>query len=72
MARYIDSEPLEKFYQDTLDDISGMKEYEECAEYCKKALENLKEQPTVKAIPKDQYEARLKADMIAMLEDLDL
>lgn len=23
-------------------------------------------------IPKDQYEARLKADMVAMLEDLDL
>lgn len=28
--------------------------------------------PTVEAIPKDQYEARLKADMVAMLEDLDL
>lgn len=26
--------------------------------------------PLVEAIPKDQYEARLKADMIAMLEDL--
>ena len=25
---------------------------------------------TVEAIPKDQYEARLKADMIAMLEEL--
>ena len=28
--------------------------------------------PTVEAIPKDQYENRLKADMVAMLEDLDL
>ena len=28
--------------------------------------------PTVEAIPKDQYEARLKADMVAILEDLDL
>ena len=28
--------------------------------------------PTVEAIPKADYEARLKADMIAMLEDLDL
>ncbi len=28
--------------------------------------------PTVEAIPKDQYEARLKADMMAMLEDLRL
>ena len=25
---------------------------------------------TVEAIPKDQYEARLKADMVAMLDDL--
>lgn len=28
--------------------------------------------PLVEAIPKDQYEARLKADMVAILEDLDL
>ena len=28
--------------------------------------------PTVEAIPKDQYEARLKADMVAMLTDLHL
>ena len=28
--------------------------------------------PTVEAIPKDQYEARLKADMVAMLEEFDL
>lgn len=28
--------------------------------------------PTVEAIPKDQYEARLKADMTAMLEELNL
>ena len=27
---------------------------------------------TVEAIPKDQYEARLKADMVAMLEELQL
>lgn len=27
--------------------------------------------PLVEAIPKDQYEARLKADMVAMLEELD-
>ncbi len=27
---------------------------------------------TIEAIPKDQYEARLKADMVAMLKDLDL
>lgn len=28
--------------------------------------------PTVEAIPKADYEARLKSDMVAMLEDLDL
>lgn len=28
--------------------------------------------PTIEAIPKDQYEARLKADMLEMLEDLRL
>lgn len=28
--------------------------------------------PTVEAIPKDQYENRLKADMVAMLEELKL
>lgn len=32
-------------------------------------LDNVK---PVEAIPKDQYEARLKADMVAMLEDLRL
>ena len=30
------------------------------------------EVPTVEAIPKAEYEVRLKADMVAMLEDLDL
>lgn len=28
--------------------------------------------PTVEAIPKDQYENRLKADMVAMLEEIKL
>ena len=32
--------------------------------------DNLFLAPTVEAIPKDQYEARLKADMVAMLEEL--
>jgi hypothetical protein len=29
-------------------------------------------QPTVEAIPKDQYEARLKADLVAMLTEIQL
>ena len=33
---------------------------------------DLKKCPTVEAIPKDQYEARLKADMVAMLTDIQL
>ena len=28
--------------------------------------------PTVEAIPKDQYEARLKADMVAMLTEMQI
>lgn len=28
--------------------------------------------PTVEAIPKDQYETRLKADMMAMLEEIQM
>lgn len=32
----------------------------------------LKEALTVEAIPKDQYEARLKADMVAMLTEIRL
>ena len=36
-------------------------------ECCQQTIVNA---PTVEAIPKDQYEARLKADMVAMLEDL--
>jgi len=32
----------------------------------------LDDAPTVEAIPKDQYEARLKADMVAMLTEVQL
>lgn len=33
-------------------------------------IRTIKEAPTIEAIPKDQYEARLKADMVAMLTDI--
>lgn len=33
-------------------------------------INKLHDQPTVEAITKDQYKARLKADLVAMLEDL--
>lgn len=48
----------------------------ECAFYMPQHLEPdscgnyMVKQPTVEAIPKNQYEARLKSDMVAMLEDL--
>ena len=38
-------------------------------ECCQQTIVNA---PTVEAIPKADYEARLKADMVAMLENLDL
>ena len=34
------------------------------------AIKKIPELPTVDAIPKDQYETRLKADLVAMLEEL--
>ena len=34
--------------------------------------DTIKGMPTVEAIPKAEYEERFKADMVAMLEDLDL
>ena len=36
------------------------------------AIKKVSELPPVEAIPKDQYEARLKADMVAMLTDIQL
>lgn len=41
------------------------------SEYFIKA-DDLFSAPTVEAIPKDQYEARLKADMMAMLEEIQM
>lgn len=35
-------------------------------------IENTEQYPTVEAIPKDQYKARLKANMVAMLTEIQL
>ena len=35
-------------------------------------IENTEQYPTVEAIPKDEYEARLKADLVAMLTEIQL
>lgn len=37
-----------------------------------KHLKIIEDMPTVEAIPKDQYEVRLKADMVAMLSEIQL
>lgn len=41
-------------------------------DYCWNGDSREKHCPLVEAIPKADYEARLKADMVAMLEELDL
>ena len=51
-------------------DISRDRFYEQSGfECCQQTIVNA---PTVEAIPKDQYEARLKADMVAMLTEIQL
>lgn len=50
-----------------IDEIGG--EYEPYLGCSKEQIDNA---PTVEAIPKADYETRLKADMVAILEDLDL
>jgi hypothetical protein len=39
---------------------------------CNVFADMIRDTPTAKAIPKADYENRLKADMVAMLEDLNL
>lgn len=39
---------------------------------CNVFADMIRDTPTAKAIPKDQYEARLRADMVAILEEIDL
>jgi hypothetical protein len=36
------------------------------------AIKKIPELPTIEAIPKDQYEQKLKADMVAMLTEIQL
>ena len=65
MARLIDADKFEAFVIRT----NGDEEFVNGVQY---VLEKIDNAPTVDAIPKDQYEARLKADMVAMLEELQL
>ena len=62
MGRLIDADALrEEIYS------WGMNDYDPYD-----FIDEIDDAPTVEAIPKTDYEARLKADMAAMLEDLDL
>lgn len=62
MGRLIDEEELKEYII-----------YDGCDEGCGYIDErDLKYVSTVEAIPKDQYEARLKADLAAMLTELQL
>lgn len=65
---YKQEEEHEKLYEDY--DILRDRHFEQCGfECCQQTIVN---SPPVEAIPKAEYENRLKANMIAMLEDLDL
>ena len=63
MGRLIDADKFEAFVIHT----NGDEEFVNGVQY---VLEKIDNAPTVEAIPKDQYEARLKADMVAMLTEI--
>lgn len=54
------------------DKLNNSQWYSETEEGFEAAMSMLENTPTVEAISKDQYEAHLKADMVAMLEELQL
>ena len=64
MGRLIDADKI-IFHE--IDEIGG--EYEPYLGCSKSQIYSL---PTVEAIPKAEYEARLKADMVAMLTEIQL
>ena len=68
MGRLIDADEVDDAIYKSFEDIqcydgSGYDIYSDSKEIIDKIL-------TVEAIPKDQYEARLKADMVAMLTEI--
>ena len=65
MGRLIDADKFEAFVIRT----NGDEEFVNGVQY---VLEKIDNAPTVEAIPKVDYETRLKADMMAMLEKLNL
>jgi hypothetical protein len=67
MGRLIDANSVYNAIQITTDNFGVAKRVVET-----NMLTMLSKIPTVEAIPKDQYEARLKADMVAMLTEIQL
>ena len=68
MGRLIDADKAIEDMKYYHDDCAQTSEYTRLG--FETAVEVIRSAPTVEAIPKDQYEARLKADMVAMLEEL--
>lgn len=65
MGRLIDEDVL-------IDSIPDLSVFEQEDFGTPDMIRLIEDSPTVEAIPKDQYEARLKADMIAMLTEISL
>ena len=68
MGKLIDADKAIECMQYYHDDCAKTSEYTRLG--FETAIEVVKDAPTVEAIPKDQYEARLKADMVAMLTEI--
>ena len=68
MGRLIDADKVIEDMQYYYDDCEQTSVYTRLG--FETAMEVVKDAPTVEAIPKADYEARLKADMMAMLEEL--
>ena len=65
MGRLIDANKL-------IDKFKYIEQRECTAIFVNKIIEIIEGQPIIEAIPKDQYEQRLKADIVAMLTDIQL
>ena len=70
MGRLIDGDKAIKDMQYYYDDCATTSVYTKLG--FETAMEVVKSAPTEEAIPKDQYEARFKADMVDMLTEIQL
>ena len=65
MGRLIEADNLKRYIIETYHDPIIV-----CNDEVHFVAEIIDDYPTVEATPKDQYEARLKADLVAMLEEI--